>query len=254
MYHNMFAVAVQVDGKVVREYKDRIYIPYGSEYSLMLKNLNVLNAQVKISIDGNDVLNGDSLVVYANQSVNLERYLTNTNKGNRFKFIERTASVEKHRGSKVEDGLIRIEFQFEKQRPPLKTSYYRSIADSPFYGDLLNTRRLTPTGIGGSSTGDTFYATSTTTTTLSYAPTDNEVGITVPGSISNQQFEKVDDFILDGVKHVMVIHMLGETEDNKKVSVPVTVKRNVTCSSCGRKNKQTSKFCVECGTALDIIK
>lgn len=251
MYNNMFAVAVQVNGRVLKEVKDAVMVPYGSEYSLMLKNLNFLNAQVKISIDGNDVLNGDSLVVYANQSVNLERYLTNTNKGNRFKFIERTASVEKHRGSKVEDGLIRIEFQFEKQRPPLKTSYYMSNTGSPFYGDLLNTRRLSPTGIGGSSTGDQFYATSTTA--LSQDST-NEIGITVPGSISNQQFEKVDDFVLDDTKYVIVIHMLGETEENKKVSVPVTVKRNVTCSSCGRKNKQTSKFCVECGTALDIIK
>ena len=123
MYNNKFVASLKsADGKILREFKDTVYIPFGSEYSIYLKNLNTLRAEVTITIDGQDIMDGNSLVLGAYQDVNLERYLKDVTKGNRFKFIERTASVEKHRGIGAEDGLIRIEFAYEK--PINKLSYY----------------------------------------------------------------------------------------------------------------------------------
>ena len=115
MYNNKAAVAIKVNGKVLREFKDTVYIPFGSEYSILLKNLNTVRALINVYIDGDNVVPG-GLVLNAGQEVDLERAIRNGNmsEGNRFKFIERTSNIEDHRGIKLEDGLIRIEFQFEK--------------------------------------------------------------------------------------------------------------------------------------------
>jgi tRNA(Ile2) C34 agmatinyltransferase TiaS len=81
----------------------------------------------------------------------------------------------------------------------------------------------------------------------------NEAGITVEGSVSDQQFRTVSDIIGDGTKHVMVFKLLGMTEDNQRVVQPVTVKTKPKCKTCGRVNKANSKFCTECGTSLTIV-
>ena len=81
----------------------------------------------------------------------------------------------------------------------------------------------------------------------------NDAGITVAGSESSQQFHHVQDFPLETEEHVIVLRILGETEEGKTVSAPVTVKAKPQCTTCGRINKATSKFCSDCGTALVII-
>ena len=40
MYLNKVAVAIKSNGKVLREQGDNVYIPFGSEYSIQVKNLN----------------------------------------------------------------------------------------------------------------------------------------------------------------------------------------------------------------------
>lgn len=119
MYSNKLAVAIKTAGKVLREQGDKVYLPFGSEYSIFIKNLNSVRALVRVSLDGKSVTDGEDLVVYGNTELNLERFLKsgNMNSGNRFKFIERSAKVEAHRGVEAEDGLLRIEFQFEKITP-----------------------------------------------------------------------------------------------------------------------------------------
>jgi len=81
----------------------------------------------------------------------------------------------------------------------------------------------------------------------------NEVGITVPGSVSEQKFRTAYIGALDGVKHVMVLRLVGKVGEAKVVK-PVTVKTKQKCTSCGRVNKATSKCCSECGTGLVLIK
>ena len=126
MYANRAAVAIKSNGKVLREFKDTVYIPFGSEYSLLIKNLNTVRAVFTITIDGQDVVPG-GLVLNGGQEIDLERWIKNNNlnEGNRFKFIERTSDIEEHRGVKLEDGLLRIEYQFEKVAPkPVINHYY----------------------------------------------------------------------------------------------------------------------------------
>jgi hypothetical protein len=119
MYQSKLVASLKANGKILREFKDTVYIPFGSEYSFLIKNLNTTRALVNIFIDGDDVIEG-GLVLNAGQEVDLERYVKNGNlkAGNKFKFIERTQAIEDGpRGAKLEDGLVRIEFQYERAVP-----------------------------------------------------------------------------------------------------------------------------------------
>ena len=78
MYYKKFAVAVKVNGKVLREHgenRDEVTLPFGSEYSLTLKNINSIKAQVRVSIDGIDATDG-WLVLQPNSSIDLPRLFT----------------------------------------------------------------------------------------------------------------------------------------------------------------------------------
>ena len=122
MYESKLVASLKANGKILREFKDTVYIPFGSEYSFLLKNLNTVRALVNVFIDGEDMTPG-GLVLNAGQEVDLERSIKggNLKEGNRFKFIERTSAIENGpRGVKLEDGIVRIEFQFEK--PPLRVT------------------------------------------------------------------------------------------------------------------------------------
>lgn len=292
MYQSKLVASLKANGKILREFKDTVYIPFGSEYSFLLKNLHTQRAVVNIFIDGTDVVEG-GVVLDPGREVDLERYIKNGNltEGNRFKFIERTAAIEDGpRGVKLEDGLIRIEFQYEQPRPVLnlntvfgnnstlqyppgvRSSEYRGVTDRY----ATNTSWMSASGavsqmnVGGAlrgvdySQGESVKATAAAAINqvapdaVEYhsgaATMDwNDVGITVPGSKSTQKFTHVTMGVMETEKHSMVIKLLGETPDNKPVLKPVTVERKPKCVTCGKQNKAHAKFCVECGTALEIF-
>jgi len=283
MYNNKLVASLKANGRILRENKDTILIPFGSEYSFLIKNLNTTRALVNIVIDGEDVIQG-GLVLNANQEVDLERYVKNGNlrEGNKFKFIERTAAVEQHRGVKLEDGLIRIEFQFEKAvqvRPnPFQTvwpshSQYQGVVDK--YSVDTNRGWITAssvsysTNVNGAMRGVDFsqgesvraqaaaainqVAPDMTEYHDGMATMDwNDAGITVPGSKSNQTFQHTTMGVLESEKHSIVFKLLGETPDNKPVLEPVNVKMKPRCVTCNKQNRATAKFCTECGTHLTI--
>jgi hypothetical protein len=147
MYNNKLVASLKANGKILREFKDTVYIPFGSEYSFLLKNLNTTRALVNVFIDGEDMTPG-GLVLNAGQEVDLERSIKggNLTEGNRFKFIERTGAIENGpRGVKLEDGLVRIEFQFEK--PPMRVSDLPDWQKKSIFGPMFGNHG----GIVGSS-------------------------------------------------------------------------------------------------------
>ena len=235
MYKNNLAAAIKVNGKILREFGDTVYLPFGCEYQIRLRNLITPRVKVTIEIDGQNVTGG-GLILDSLQSIDLERFIRDGNltEGNRFKFIERTAKIEDHRGIKLEDGLIVIHYEFES---------------APLWS--CNQFIYTKSSSGGS------YA--------NYAARDlgiyrnsvtrgiSENGITVEGSKSTQQFGSTTWAGSSGGTHTLIFKLLGETEENKKVREPVTVKTKLECKTCGTKNPATSKFCSECGTSLEII-
>ena len=244
MYESKLAAAIKVNGKVLREFKDTVYIPFSSEYSILLKNLNTTRAVVNVFIDGEDMVPG-GIVLNAGQEVDLERSVKNGNliEGNRFKFIERTGAVEQHRGVKLEDGLVRVEFQFEQQYRPIWNSTQISSGIYPQGGIL---RGFDNAHYGTTCSVNSFSASATSATMDSLV---NDVGITVPGSKSDQKFSTTHVGALESVKHSMVFRLLG----GEAVKQAVTVKHKPKCVTCGKQNKALAKFCQECGTALEIF-
>lgn len=291
MYNSKLSVCIKAAGKVLREQKDQVYVPFGSEYSIYLKNLNTVRALVRINLDGVDVTDGTDLVIQPNSSIDLERFMKagNLSQGNRFKFIERTSKVEAHRGIQAEDGLLRVEFQFERLQSDWTEAYkqikevhhyhhrdywpYNRISwrHTDFYGDstygygACNNLSFGGAITNSATTLNAGVATSVNTMSCSTsassgvlrndcsAPTVNEAGITVPGSVSTQAFTRVAAFPVETEKHVIVLKLLGETNTGQVVTKAVTVKHSQTCKTCGTRNRgKLAQFCRDCGTALEI--
>jgi hypothetical protein len=273
MYSNKLIAVVKSNGKVLREQGENVFLPFGQEFTILIKNKNSLRALVKIEIDGTDATDGTSLIVPANGEIEIERFIKNGNlaQGNKFKFIERTAQIEQHRGAKVDDGFIRIEFEFEREAQPIKSppiyttpwrpydDKYRLIGDQQF-GDRGIMRGLSGTPTQSLMNMAVAQATSYCATSKAAATMDSfcdevqpAVGITVPGAVSDQKFTVGAWFATDGVKHVMIMRMFGETAQGVQVTKPVTVKAKPKCTTCGHTNKANAKFCSNCGTSLTLV-
>jgi hypothetical protein len=256
MYESKLVASLKANGKILREFKDTVYIPFGSEYSFLLKNLNTKRALVNVFIDGEDMTPG-GLVLNAGQEIDLERSIKggNLKEGNRFKFIERTGNIEKHRGVKLEDGLVRIEFQFEqydlKQYFINNQSTYNKSVLRGSTADWISPMGATYSSVSYDSLSTPISASLNTVTATAQAM--NDVGITVPGSKSTQSFTTTTMGVMEPEKHSIVLKLLGETPDNEPVRTAVTVKHKPKCTTCGKQNKATSKFCSECGTSLELF-
>jgi hypothetical protein len=254
MYNHKLAVALKSAGKVLREFGETVYVPFGSEYSVFVKNLNSVRALVKIEIDGIDVGDGTKFVVDPNRDIDLERFIKNNNlnEGNKFKFIERTDNIENNRGVGIEDGLIRIEFNFERITQPVLFD------NSPHWtytsSGTVNLRNTKNDFLGAHDTAAYNASVNNVASKgVAVSANINDAGITVPGSVSDQEFRNTSWFPTEYETHVIVLQMLGQTEDNQQVTKPVTVKAKSKCVTCGRTNKATAKFCTECGTSLTIV-
>ena len=194
MYSKKVAAAIKVNGKILREQGDIVALPFGSEYSVLIKNLNSVRIQVKVHVDGVDATDGTWIVISPNSSLELERFIKNGNwsAGNRFKFIERTAAIEEHRGIKVDDGLVRIEYQTEQkvEVETIKRTHYEYLpAPRPWWpypydrrkgrrwSDPITDRRrptfssgftrsIRPTASGSSLSSSQLYKSTATTPTM----------------------------------------------------------------------------------------
>lgn len=239
MYQKGIVATIKVNGSVLREFGEQVALPFGTEYSIYLSNLNSSRAQISVSIDGQDQLDGDHIVLEPHQSMELKRSIRSGNmlEGNSFKFTERTAGIEAHRGTKAEDGLVRVVAQLETVRSRHLSSsiFAKSINASSVQGSSLS-----------SGHGEVLRSHS-----LRGQPATQ--GITVPGAVIQQHFRQVASFQVDPERIELVLKLVGETKEEQQVSAPVLTTTKLTCSTCGTVSPSTAKFCGECGTSLIII-
>jgi hypothetical protein len=269
-YKKNFVAAIKVNGKILRESSDQVELPFGSEYSVLLKNMDTVRMQARISIDGEDATGW--LIVGPNSSIDVERFVKDLDRGNRFKFIERTEKIEQHRGIKAEDGLIRIEFKRERvYEAPKVVEHHTYYHHYPYYrypwvvypgctndtftyssGSLGPIRSSSPAIGSRGMSGAVQNAQSISLCSVNNSePISYNTGITVPGSLSNQKFTSVQGFDTDQ-SEVIVLHLVGK-KDGEPVKVAKTVKTMLRCETCGRTSKSSSKFCKECGTSLEKV-
>jgi hypothetical protein len=264
-YKKNFVLAVKVNGKILRESGEEVQLPFGSEYSVLIKNLNPVRAMAQISIDGKEATTW--LVLPANGEMEVERFLRSDNlkQGNSFKFIERTQAVEDHRGIQLEDGLLRVEFKKELvfEMPKVVEHhtyhyhhdcwpypYYRRFYD--YLGPVWNTNTVMNSNKTTRSLSGTVHSQNMMMSAQCMKLADeNTSGITAPGAVSNQQFVSVSSFQTEA-SEVLTLKLIGK---HGKVDVqrPVTVDLRAVCQTCGKRAKGAAKFCSGCGTSLQII-
>ena len=253
MYKQNFVVVVKCNGQILRERNGgSVYLPFGTEYSIMLKNKDARKALVTIEVDGENVLNGHSLIMNGNDTQEIKGFMRNMNKTNRFKFIKKTREIQKHRGDRLDDGLVRVTYQFEKSEPI--TINYRSSFPTNLKGtDSWNepyTRCFYNDSANFSRTNEVISASCFCNFNQSSAPNADE-GITVKGEKISQAFCYGDIGELETDIHTIILHLKGQTKKKRALKKPLTVKSKLRCGTCGRKNRSTNKFCYNCGTYLD---
>lgn len=275
-YKDQFVAEIKVNGKVLRLKDDAATLPFGSEYSILLKNLNSRRVSVKISIDGQDALEYSSLILDANESTELQGFLSGNVVRNRFKFIQKTKEIQEHRGDKIDDGFIRIEFAFEKEEPEIikktiihEDHIYRRREHPYFnwnYNNWFNDNSSVKYGsattftscVGQSinSSGDNTRGiceqsiNMVQSSDMCLGIPDQDEGITVKGSECNQEFRYTVMGELEQSR-VIIIKLRGMTSTGGTIEIPVTVQTKLECKTCGTKSKSSFKFCPNCGTYLE---
>lgn len=270
VYSHKFVCSLKVNGQILRDEHSGlgeavVRMPFSSEYTILLKNLESRDAVAKLTIDGKNVFSdGSKVIVPANQSVELEGWADGSEGHSAFRFIQKTEKIQQHRGDNIDDGILRCEFQYVK-RPNLKHSILPYWPDCPKpYGrdrrrglfggshDFFDVGGQYVTK-GGDGTSNSINASCLSNSPESYAPQEDE-GITVEGTDISQSFNREHVGPLELHREVIIIRITGYdyTVESKPtpVSVPVTVKTKKTCPNCGTKHKWDSKFCSECSTKL----
>ena len=276
MYQEKMVVCLKNNNKVLREKEGIIQIPFGSEYSIYIKNLESRKAKVKISIDGVDVLNGQSLLVNPNDTTELEGFLNDCIAKNKFKFIPKTKETSEYRGDKIEDGLIRIEFWYEKLKPitqqinqvfnPISPwiTYKQPIYDySPTW--ITTTSNITSKSVQMDclrsfdnnicQTSLTSNCSTSDITAQNFSSLNSiksfDDGITVKGSEIKQEFKHGNIGALEENSHVIVLKLVGVNDIGDKVDKIVTVRDKLQCKICGKVSGSSSRFCDRCGSYLE---
>lgn len=245
MHRNNFVLAVKHNGKVLRESNGAIFLPFDSEYSLLLKNLwNNSKATAKVEIDGMNITNGQEFIIPASSNIEIERFLLDGNlqTGKKFKFVH-ASNPNVSDPSNKENGKIQITFWCELHPyyylEPSTTWYIQQIKDRTqdsipnFYWDTCTS------GIESS-----------TTSSCTMNCCVNEQGATIEGNPSFQQFNSASSFGKNLATETIITLTL------KPVSQAITVDmtKRIYCPNCGVQNRRSNNYCCKCGCNLSTYK
>jgi len=260
MYNKKLIACIKADGKILREQGDNVYLPFGTEYQIFLKNENDKKVEISISIDGEDVLNGSKLLLSPGKNMELKGFVRDINgsKDNRaFKFIEKTQEISEFRGDKPEDGLVKITYQFEEESITNKLrdfwysddTIYTNHTNQNFGPGFIETPPIPTYGTTSVSSNEVFCSTKLSNTITTNSLGNIDLGITVEGSATNQKFQEGNIGYLEKESYSIILKLVG-INNNEKISEPITVKTKKQCPSCGRKYKSSFQYCPQDGTYL----
>ena len=246
-YRKNFAVAIKQNGKILREIGEVVKLPFGAEYSILLKNKDSRKAVAKVEIDGEDVLDGNGLIVEPYGSVELKGFMKGSKVRNRFKFIHKTEQISNYRGDRIDDGLVSVEFWFEKEEDLQVTPLPIRPNPWPTYGG--GNQVYYSSYAGNNIVGCGLGVTSAASLTKSASVDDN--GITVKGAKTNQGFEYGSTKKLEPTSTVITLRLSGFSQRTKKlVKKALSVNARITCVTCGKKSKSSAIYCGRCGTYI----
>lgn len=258
MYNNNFVAVIKYNGRILRERDGAVKLPFGSEYSILLKNKNSRKALVRIQVDDKYVLTGGrKLIMEPHETTEIKGFMRNMSDTNRFKFIKKTKQISKYRGDKIDDGLISVEYWFEKEPDPDPIIYYNSSYKTNGRIGNFYSSHADWTYTDSQTTSDVRYSSNLNSSSymnrkssMKSKPSDD--GITVKGSKIRQDYVYGHINDVESSSSVITIQIKGRTKVAKrKVRKAVTTRTRLTCETCGKKSKSYAKFCSSCGTYLD---
>jgi hypothetical protein len=273
MYVKNFVVSIKCGDKFLRDNGGDVELPFNSEYSLFLKNLDSRDSVVGIKIDGEDVLDDNRIVVRGNSSVELLGFMEGSKVKRKFKFIEYDSALEKKIEYSPEFSLISVEVTYRKPKPTVQEYVFKPSWEWRYYdwnwvhnprwndpnyvnpivtccGDRIYGNNIVWIGETISSNGTSSYRNVNVQAYNCSSLSTNDVGITVKGDECNQSFTStyIDD--LEDQSHVITLRLKGFHSDNTKVANVVTNKDKIYCSECGKSNSIKNKYCPDCGNLL----
>ena len=260
MYKNNFVAVIKCEGRILRERENgNVYLPFGSEYSILLKNKDNRRAVVEVEVDGVNVLNNSKLIFAGNEEQEIVGFMRDLTTTNKFKFIQKTKEIQDFRGDRIDDGLIRISYQFENMfKTPLMVPYYNFVnvdfTPQPTPKHPNGTISCGTTSYGGvNGISSDVYSNNNVcyNVTANNSNPRSDEGITVKGLEVKQKYTYANVGYLDYSVHTIVLHLKGISDLKKSITKPLTVKSKIVCSTCGRKNRSSNRCCYNCGTFLN---
>ncbi len=277
VYNEKFIVVVKCNGKILREKDNVVSLPFGANYSLLFKNLDSRKSQFTVSIDGKDVLDNSELILKPNTNSELLGFMKGNHVHNKFKFIQKTKEISDYRGDEIDDGIIRVEFAFEKEkaeqwsfsfnegRQNVFKNHIYHVYNPPIFGSNdFNTYGAGPvesSPIFGSNDFNTYdsYTCSTGSAESSSVVCDGadssipheDEGITVQGDKTHQSFTYASIGETES-SNIIILRLRGYKPSGSTISKPITIKTKLICSTCGTKSASSACFCSKCGTNLEI--
>jgi hypothetical protein len=251
MYQEKFIAVIKHKGKILREDGGLVRLPFGSEYSIFLKNKNSVKAVANVEVDGEDVLQKHGIIVPPNQSVEITGWMRSMDRTNKFKFIRKTREIQKFRGDRLDDGIVRIEYIFEKQPvfevikdswPVCPKNDWPKCPINKWDGCTYNA--FTTPLTDGTSSGDYVMSSYNCSVPL------RDEGITVKGTMINQGYRYGSTDLLEDASHVIIINLRGISKIGRKIEKVITTRSRIQCEICGRKWKSSVKYCGNCGNYL----
>lgn len=205
MYSQGFALSIKSNNKFLGEKNTpegrEVYLNFGSEYSIYLKNKTNRRAKFQIKVDGKFSHPSDiAYVIDANSSFELERFMLDgdNKKGEKFKFVDVVGSGETP--GERDNGLIEVTIKQEKINPPFNIRNISTTVENPKPINPIKYRSSTSDSININYNSaenlicDTISIDDKSLGFMDCSSSKEKEGVTVGGGISNQEFDDVPNF------------------------------------------------------------
>ena len=224
--------------KVFVDGGDKVYLNSGDEFEIELFNPTQNNVAAEIFINGN-AISKSMLVIAPGTRAYIERYIDNPA---RFKFdtYEVEAGDAQVEAAIAKNGIVTVKFYAEDVQPVMRmtTSSFgtsrglgNSVFNSQSYGAVASSYT---SSVAGSASMDSLRSFSDTKS----APTMQETGRVAEGSRSSQQFTTCNMRFKQYASHTVTVKIEPQSK------MPITVADiKVYCTECGRKKKDSERFC-----------
>ena len=185
--------------------KCKVILPFDTEYQFLIKNNCDTRIKLDIDIDGSNITN-DGLVINSYQHYYLERFLNSPEK---FKFVKKD-NYQVSDPTNIENGIIKVKIYKENKKEKYMLSPYEYTTG--FQNSIMRGMDYTSTNFDCNA-NKCLYSCSNIQSLNSNI---GEVGATVGGSHSNQNFSTTEWNGDNGVDTEFVFILRGLDNNNNK--------------------------------------